>query len=168
MPSTEIDRENWSTRRAFLFASIGCAVGLGNLWRFPYITGENGGGAFIIIYLLCIVLFAAPLLMAEITIGRLGKKSAVATMRDFVQTKKISPLWMSIGWLAILIPALGLSYYSIVAGWSLAYMAMSASGAFAGHNRRTICRSFQCTVRRPARHFILACDFYGDDHIHRC
>ena len=132
MPATEIDRENWSTRRAFLFASIGCAVGLGNLWRFPYITGENGGGAFIIIYLLCIVLFAAPLLMAEITIGRLGKKSAVATMRDFVKTKKISPLWLSIGWLAILIPALGLSYYSIVAGWSLAYMAMSASGAFAG------------------------------------
>lgn len=124
--------ETWSTNRAFLFASIGCAVGLGNVWRFPYITGINGGGAFIFIYLLCIVLFVAPLLMAELTLGRLGRKSAVTTMRDLIKSGNLSRGWMSIGWLALIIPALGLSYYSIVAGWSLAYMVMAIRGLFEG------------------------------------
>ncbi|MEM1396070.1 MAG: sodium-dependent transporter [Pseudomonadota bacterium] len=122
----------WTTSRAFLFAAIGSAVGLGNLWRFPYIAGENGGGAFILVYLACVMLFAVPLLMAELTIGRLGQGSAVSSMRSLTKPKSLSRGWMGIGWLSILVPAVGLSYYSVVAGWSVAYMVLAVSGAFSG------------------------------------
>ena len=128
----DFQRAKWTSQSAFIFASIGCAVGLGNLWRFPYITGENGGGAFILIYLACIALFAAPLVMAELTIGRLGGRSPIGTMRKLIAENGFGRGWMSIGWLAVILPAIGLSFYSVVAGWSVAYMIKAFSGEF--HN----------------------------------
>ena len=131
-PQGEFQRAKWTSNSAFIFASIGCAVGLGNLWRFPYITGENGGGAFILIYLSCIALFAAPLVMAELTIGRLGGRSPIGTMRKLIADNGFGRGWMSIGWLAIILPAIGLSFYSVVAGWSFAYIVKAFAGEFQG------------------------------------
>nr|MBP6700372.1 sodium-dependent transporter [Halioglobus sp.] len=71
--------ERWSSRAAFLFATIGCAVGLGNLWRFPYIAGENGGGAFVLVYLGFVLMAGIPLIMAELAIARRGRSNPVAT-----------------------------------------------------------------------------------------
>ena len=80
--ANDFTHEKWSSRRAFLLAAIGSAIGLGNVWRFPYITGVNGGGAFVLIYCACILIIALPLLMAEIAIGRRGGESPIRTMEN--------------------------------------------------------------------------------------
>ena len=123
----------WSSRSAFLMASIGAAVGLGNLWRFPYIAGENGGGAFVLIYIAFVLILGIPLIMAELALGRAGKMSAIGTMTAMVKAGH-SPFWKLIGWLSILVPLMGLTYYSVVAGWSLDYITKALSGSFANIN----------------------------------
>lgn len=122
----------WSSRWAFILAATGSAVGLGNIWKFPYITGENGGGAFVLVYLACIVLIGVPVMMAEIMLGRRGRKSPINTMYDLAIESGHNPNWKWLGWLGVLAGFLILSYYSVVAGWSLAYVFRSASGAFTG------------------------------------
>lgn len=124
--------EKWSSRRAFLLAAIGSAVGLGNIWRFPYITGVNGGGAFVLVYCLCIAVIGVPLLMAEIAIGRRGGRSAVGTMRRLADDENASRFWTSVGWQAVLAPTVGLMYYSIVAGWTMDYAFSALTGSFHG------------------------------------
>jgi len=119
----------WSSRSAFLLASIGAAVGLGNLWRFPYIAGENGGGAFVLIYVAFVFILGMPLIMAELAMGRAGKMSAIGTMAIMVR-KGHSPFWKIIGLFSILVPLLALTYYSVVAGWSLDYFFKALSGRF--------------------------------------
>jgi neurotransmitter:Na+ symporter, NSS family len=132
MSQSQSVHQTWSSRLAFLFAAIGCAVGLGNLWRFPYIAGENGGGAFVLIYIICILFLGVPLIMAELLIGRRGQQSAINTMRTLASKENVSPLWAGLGWLMVIIPPLGLTYYSVVAGWGLAYVVEAATGSFAG------------------------------------
>jgi len=124
--------ESWSSRFVFLLATIGTAVGLGNLWRFPYITGVNGGGAFVLVYILCVLILGIPLMMSELLLGRRGGQSAINTMRILTKAENASPFWQIIGWLMVLIPLFGLTYYSVVAGWGLAYVFESAMGNFAG------------------------------------
>lgn len=119
----------WSSRSAFLMAAVGAAVGLGNIWRFPYITGDNGGGAFVLIYIAFVLVIGFPLIMAELALGRAGKKSAVGTMQDMVRNGH-NPFWKIIGWLSLLVPLIGLMYYSVVAGWSLEYIVKAVSGDF--------------------------------------
>ncbi len=121
----------WSSRSAFLMASIGAAVGLGNLWRFPYIAGENGGGAFVLIYIAFVLILGIPLIMAELALGRAGKMSAIGTMTKMVKSGH-NPVWKMIGWLSILVPLMGLTYYSVVAGWSLDYITKAVTGSFSG------------------------------------
>lgn len=121
----------WSSRSAFLLAAIGAAVGLGNLWRFPYIAGENGGGAFVLIYIGFVIVLGVPLIMAELALGRAGKMSAIGTMVNMVKAGA-HPFWKLLGWLSLLIPLLGLTYYSIIAGWSLDYIYKAITGVFAG------------------------------------
>jgi len=119
----------WSSRSTFLMAAIGAAVGLGNIWRFPYITGENGGGAFVLLYILFVFIIGFPLIMAELALGRAGKKSAIGTMQDMIRQGH-SPLWKIIGILSLLVPLMGLMYYSVVAGWSLDYIFQALKGSF--------------------------------------
>jgi len=126
------ENAQWSSRRAFLLAAIGSAVGLGNIWRFPYIVGVNGGGAFVIVYCLCIAIIGVPLLMAEIAIGRRGGLSPVSSMRKLSDEEGASRFWTSIGWQAVLAPTVGLMYYSVVAGWTLDYALAALMGAFEG------------------------------------
>jgi|TARA_R110002074_G_scaffold228259_2_gene399942 NSS family neurotransmitter:Na+ symporter len=122
----------WSSRFAFILAATGSAVGLGNIWKFPYIAGENGGGAFVIVYLLCILLIGVPIMMAEVVLGRRGRQSPINTMRDLAVEAKASPFWSWLGWLGVMAGFLILSYYSVIAGWAMAYVVRVASGVFEG------------------------------------
>ena len=124
-----MQKVTWSSRSAFLLAAIGCAVGLGNLWRFPYIAGQNGGSAFIMIYVGFVFLLGVPLIMSELAIGREGKLSAVGTMQKLAR-QGYSPIWTIIGWISVLVPVLGLSYYCVIAGWSVDYIFKAALGNF--------------------------------------
>ncbi len=113
--SDNFQHESWSSRLAFLFAIIGAAVGLGNLWRFPYIAGENGGGAFVIIYLAIVFIIGIPLMIAELAIGRQGGQSAVTTIRILRQKHNAGRGWQTIGWVSVLAPLLALSFYGVIA-----------------------------------------------------
>lgn len=130
-PSPPLARK-WSSQRAFVLAAIGVAVGLGNIWRFPFITGENGGSAFVLVYFGFVVIIGLPLIMAELAIGRAGGASAITSMQKLVHAGGFSPFWLIIGWAAIVIPLIALTYYSVVSGWALGYIFKAASGAFSG------------------------------------
>jgi len=91
----------WSSRLAFVLAATGSAVGLGNIWRFPYITSENGGGAFVLVYLICIALVGLPVMFSEIVIGRRGRMSPVNSLRELADDVGASRAWMGLGFLGI-------------------------------------------------------------------
>ena len=122
----------WSNRWLFVLAAAGSAVGLGNLWRFPYITGENGGGAFVLIYLVCIALVGIPIMMAEVLIGREGRQSPVNSMRSLLQQHHRHRSWELVGWMGVVAGFLILSFYAVIAGWALKYVFSVAGGGFAG------------------------------------
>ncbi|MDX1626153.1 MAG: sodium-dependent transporter [Wenzhouxiangellaceae bacterium] len=111
----------WSSRLMFVLAATGSAVGLGNIWRFPYITSENGGGAFVLVYLACIALIGLPILFSEIIIGRRGRMSPINSLKELAEDAGASKSWTGIGWLGIIAGFLVLSFYSVVAGWTLYY-----------------------------------------------
>lgn len=120
-----VSRGNWGTNFGFILAAAGSAIGLGNIWKFPYITGVYGGGAFVLVYLFCVLLVGLPLMIAELMIGKHTQKNPVGAF------KKLSPdksLWQLTGWLGIASGFLILSFYSVVAGWALAYIFKSIVG----------------------------------------
>lgn len=121
---------HWSSRFAFILAVSGSAIGLGNIWKFPYIAGVNGGGAFVLVYLLCVFMVGLPIMMAEILIGRRGRRNPIATMALLGEEEGGSRHWGLIGVAGVITGFLILSYYSVIAGWALAYIFESASGAF--------------------------------------
>ena len=129
---TESRHGMWSTRWMFVLAAAGSAVGLGNIWKFPYITGENGGGAFVLLYLGCVALVGIPIMMAEVLIGREGRYSPINTVRALIQQHKSSSVWVIIGWLGMMAGFLILSYYAVIAGWALYYIVEMANGSFDG------------------------------------
>lgn len=120
----------WSSRLAFILAATGSAVGLGNIWKFPYIAGENGGGAFVLVYLACIAAIGIPIMMAEVMLGRRGRQSPINTMRVLATEAGASRLWQLLGWAGVLAGVLILSYYSVIAGWAIAYIFRTAAGTF--------------------------------------
>ena len=122
----------WSSRWVFILAATGSAVGLGNIWRFPYVTGENGGGAFVLIYLACVVLVGLPIMAAEILIGRRGRRSPINAVAALASDDGLHRSWRALGWIGVFAGFLILSFYSVVAGWSLAYVYLVAVGEFAG------------------------------------
>jgi NSS family neurotransmitter:Na+ symporter len=130
-PSTSI-HGMWSTRLAFILAASGSAVGLGNIWRFPYTAGEYGGGAFVLVYLLCVACIGIPIMMAEVALGRRGRQSPINTMRSLARQEGKSAAWSLLGWMGIVSGFLILSFYSVIAGWTLAYVFRAAGGAFSG------------------------------------
>jgi len=120
----------WSNRWTFILAATGSAVGLGNIWKFPYIAGENGGGAFVLVYLVCIAVVGIPVMMAEVLIGRRGRMSPINSMRYVTSEAGLHGGWTSIGWMGVLAGLMIMAFYSIVAGWALSYVVASASGVF--------------------------------------
>ncbi len=122
----------WSSRLAFFLAATGSAVGLGNIWRFPYLASDNGGGAFVLLYLGCVLLLGLPILMAEILIGRQGRMSPINSLKDIAAESGASSAWAGIGWIGICGGLLILSFYSVVAGWTLHYTWLYAAQLFGG------------------------------------
>lgn len=120
----------WKSRWLFILAATGSAVGLGNIWKFPYITGENGGGAFVLVYLLCISIIGIPVMIAEVSLGRMGRQSPINTMKALAKSNNASPNWAIIGWMGALAGFLILSFYSVIAGWALSYTVDMANGDF--------------------------------------
>ena len=122
----------WTSRWAFILAATGSAVGLGNIWKFPYIAGENGGGAFVLVYLLCIACIGLPVMMAEIMIGRRGRQNPVNSLATLAEEEKAHPFWKYLGWMGIAAGIIILSYYSVIAGQAMAYVFRAFSGVFEG------------------------------------
>lgn len=133
---------HWSSRMAFILAVTGSAVGLGNIWKFPYIAGQNGGGAFVLVYLVCVVVIGMPVMMSEILIGRRGRRNPVATMELLGKEEGSSGRWRLVGSMGVLAGILILSYYSVIAGWTLAYVVKSASGVFVGASAEAVGAQF--------------------------
>lgn len=128
MSDTPPNPLRWSSRIAFIAAAAGAAIGLGNLWKFPYLTGENGGGAFVLIYLVCVGVAGLPIMMAETLIGRMGRGNPVQAMSALADRYRKTTLWSAVGWLGITAGLGILSYYSVIAGWGLAYLFKMAGG----------------------------------------
>lgn len=122
----------WSSRFAFIMASVGFAVGLGNIWRFPYVTGENGGSAFVAIYLLCTLSIGIPCLMAELMVGRRGGGSPPRSMAMVAQESDRSPKWMVVGGMGVLTAYTIAITYAVVVGWVLWYLARALLEGFVG------------------------------------
>ena len=121
-------RDNWSSNVGLVLAATGSAIGLGNLWKFPFITWENEGGAFVLVYLVCILAVGLPIMMAELLIGRRSQKSAVGALKEAT-----GPWWGVVGGWGVLAGFILLSYYTVIAGWSLYYFAQSIGWTFGGY-----------------------------------
>ena len=147
-PAKSIHGE-WSNRWIFILAATGSAVGLGNIWKFPYIAGENGGGAFVLVYLLCIAAIGIPIMMAEVLLGRRGRQSPINTMRDLAKAERVNPHWQYLGWSGVVAGFLILSYYSVIAGWALAYILKAVSGDFSGQSADEVGKLFDGFVANP-------------------
>lgn len=132
--AVSVAREHWSSRFAFLMAAIGSAVGLGNIWRFPFVTGENGGGAFILIYLITTTCIALPIVIAEVMLGRMGGQSPIGSLMQITRKHKKSVFWVLMAWGGTLGAFVVLSYYSVIGGWALKYVTLAASGTFGNLN----------------------------------
>lgn len=120
----------WKGRWTFILAATGSAVGLGNIWKFPYITGEYGGSAFVLAYLLCILIIGIPVMMSEIMLGRDGRMSPIKTMQTLTHKYSSPRFFAAMGWIGAVSGFLILSFYSVVAGWALVYVGKMASGMF--------------------------------------
>ncbi len=128
-------RAHWSGRLAFILAAAGSAIGLGNIWKFPYITGENGGGAFVLVYLACIAMVGLPILIAEMYIGQKAQKN---TVTSFEVIHKKGTFWRVPGWLGLCSAFLILSFYSVVGGWIFDFEFRSLIGEFRGASDEAI------------------------------
>jgi NSS family neurotransmitter:Na+ symporter len=129
-PVSKTKREHWSSRLGFILAATGAAVGLGNIWKFPYMAGDNGGSAFVLVYLICVAFIGIPLMLAEMIIGRRGQQNPVNSLQTLALEANRSPAWSIVGWLGAVTLLLVLSFYSVVAGWSIAYMFRAWMGTF--------------------------------------
>jgi len=128
-------RALWASRLGFILAAAGSAVGLGNVWKFPYIAGNNGGGAFVLVYLVCICIVGLPIMMAEFMLGRHTRRDAVGA---FIHLEGKRSFWLAAGWVSVGAAFLILSYYSVVAGWTLDYVYRALAGSFSGQSPETI------------------------------
>lgn len=122
-------RAHWSSQLTFILALTGAAVGLGNIWKFPYMAGDNGGSAFVMIYILAVVLIGLPVMIAEIVIGRRSQMNPVDALSTLARQEKHSKHWSLLGWWGMLGLLITLSFYSVIAGWSIFYLVKSLAGA---------------------------------------
>lgn len=120
----------WSSRWAFILAATGSAVGLGNIWRFPYLAGENGGAIFVLLYIFCVIMVGLPIMIAEILLGRRGRHSPINTMSILAREEGVSNHWHFLGWIGVVAGLIILSYYSVIAGWTISYIFKTGSGVF--------------------------------------
>ncbi len=127
---THVTQEKWSSGTAFLLAAIGSAVGLGNIYRFPYVVGENGGGAFVLLYIAIVLVFGIPLVMTELVIGRSKQLPPISAYRTLSEGKKSRPFWTLVGFSSVLTPLGILGFYFVIAGYTLNYVFAMIMGKF--------------------------------------
>ena len=139
-------RENFQSRLGFLLVSAGCAIGIGNVWKFPYVTGENGGGVFVLFYLLFLILMGAPVLTMELAVGRASGKSAVL---GYKALERPGSKWHIHGWFCLLGCYLLMMYYTTVSGWMLGYFFKFASGTFSGMASEAVDGVFGAMLASP-------------------
>lgn len=128
-------REHWGTHLGFILAAAGSAIGLGTLWKFPYVTGENGGGLFVLMYILCTFLIGIPVFIAELILGRKAQRGAVGIFATLTHN---STVWKGVGWLGVASSFLIMSYYSVLAGWGLNYVFMSLNQFYVNRSAQEI------------------------------
>lgn len=138
-------RDQWGSRAGFVLATIGSAVGLGNIWRFSYVAGENGGAAFLLVYVLCVLLLGVPLMLAEFSAGRRAQGDVVACYGGLIPGAR----WAAAGWLAAVAACVILSYYAVVAGWAYKYFASYLFGTASGVGRGGFAAYFGAFIARP-------------------
>jgi NSS family neurotransmitter:Na+ symporter len=139
------EREQWASRAGFVLATLGCAVGIGNIWRFAYVAGEHGGGAFLVVYLACALAVALPVMLAEFALGARARGDVVAAF----SAGRAPHAWRLAGAVAALGAFLILSYYSVIGGWALKYLAGYASGELRGLPRGEAAARFAAFLREP-------------------
>lgn len=122
----------WATQAVFILAAAGSAIGLGSIWKFPYEVGMHGGSAFVLVYLVAVLVVGVPVMMAEIMIGRRARVSPVNAMKKVALESGGSKRWVAVGWMGTFAAFLILSFYTVIAGWALHYTMLSAQGTFAG------------------------------------
>ncbi|QOR40670.1 sodium-dependent transporter [Billgrantia diversa] len=139
----------WSSKMTFVLAAAGSAVGLGNIWKFPYMVGESGGAAFVLVYLLCIAVIGLPILVAEWLIGRRGQENPINAMSELARRGGHLPAWVLVGVSGVLGAFLILSFYSVIGGWSLSYTLGSITGTFSGQNAEEVGGVFNGMLASP-------------------
>ena len=122
----------WGHRGTFILAATGSAVGLGNIWKFPYVTGENGGGAFVLMYLVCVAIIGIPIMIAEILLGRRARANPITSVQTVSRDSGLLRGWNVIGWMGVIAAFLILSYYTVIAGWTLEYFTLALDNRFVG------------------------------------
>jgi NSS family neurotransmitter:Na+ symporter len=132
------ERDGFASKFGIIAAAAGSAIGLGNIWKFPYITGIYGGAAFIIVYLICIAIIGAPVMLSEFTIGRRAQKNAIGSFKKLAPGKP----WFIAGWMGFLAAFAILSFYGVVAGWALDYIVKAVTNSFAGSDPEAIAGIF--------------------------
>ncbi len=142
----EQGRGHWSGTLGFVLAAMGSAVGLGNVWRFSYITGEYGGAAFILVYLGCVIAVGIPIMIAELLVGRSTQRNIVGAF----STLRPGSAWFLTGWLGVTTGFILLSYYSVVGGWVLHYISLSLADSFGGQSTAAIGQLFTSLSANPA------------------
>lgn len=143
---------SFSSKVGLILAAAGGAVGLGNIWKFPYIAGENGGGAFLIVYLLCVVLFGLPLLMTEFFIGKRSGHSAFGAFQALAGNKG----WQWLSWLSVLTSAIIMSFYFVVTGWCFNYLYEAIINVFQGMDSAALTNHFQTVISNPGRQILFS------------
>lgn len=138
--------DTWGSRFGFIMAAVGSSVGLGNFWRFPYTAGENGGGAFIAIYLLCVLLVGLPLLMAEYGMGRKSGMSAIEGIESLARAESRSGNWGIVGWVGSLTAFFILTFYMVISVWLIAFLLQAPTGRFEGMDAAASATNFVDTI----------------------
>ena len=144
-----MQRESFRSRLGFLLVSAGCAIGIGNVWRFPYVTGKYGGGLFVLLYLVCLLVMGVPVLTMELAVGRAGRKSAVLAYREL---EKPGQKWHIHGWFCLIGCFLLMMYYTTVTGWMVIYFGKFLTGAFhSGMDAKTVGNVFGEMLADPGQ-----------------
>jgi NSS family neurotransmitter:Na+ symporter len=151
MAAATASGEQWSSRWGFFLAAIGFSVGLGNIWRFPFVTGENGGSAFLIIYLVCALVIGLPLLITELSIGRRGRRSPSGSIIAVAEESGFSNRWGAVGTLAVFCLFMILTYYTVISGWTLDYIVRSVDGSFNAISKDRSLSTFDSLLANPVR-----------------